>query len=310
MKHPYFLIDNKDIYNRILAEAINDELEEIYPEIKCGYILSAKDIFKADLLIMCGCGAGDYSKGLYLAISVFKKPLILYHISPDTVCFNRFAKRAKWIVTSRDIGEYDYFPSPVLISDLATPRHIERIWGRERLASKRGCIGIIGLNLDEEQRHKLVDALNFLIEDIDLNVVFIPILKEEGIKDILTGIRYSANTRLLQSDKYSSKELLGIISRLDILITSDQKGVICAMAVDRPVVGLAVNDELDQLLTGVAEEETLFDIDKISSDELYSKIKIAWVHRDTNAKQMQKKATDFKMKASEGIRRLGKEIAG
>lgn len=300
-----FLVDKNYLYDKILAEAIMDELEEMYPDEVCGYISALKDVFNAHLVIICG--DGDFPRGLPWAVGILKRPLVLYHVSPDTICFNRFVKRADWIVSPRHVSGYDYFPSPVLISDLATPRHIERVWNRERLVSKRGCMGIVGLQLEEGQLQKLTDALNLLIEDLDLNIVFIPILKEESVRDI--SIKYSANTRYVQTDKYSSKEILGIISKLDILITTDQKGVICAMAVDRPVVGLAIGDELDHLLSGIGEEEVLFDIDKLSSDELYSKIKIAWVHRDSIAKQMQNRTAELKKEAGDGIRRLGKWIS-
>lgn len=305
-KHPYFLMDKGDIYHKILAEALSDELEEIYPDVKCGYVSSIKDAFKADIIIICG--EGDFPKGLLWGISILKKPLVLYHVSPDTLFFNRFAKRADLVVSPRVVSGYDYYPSPVLISDLATSRHIERIRNRERLVSKRGCVGIIGLVMEEEQRQKLVGALNLLVEDMDLNVVFIPILKDESVKDILSSIKYSANTRYVQTTRYTAKELLGIISRIDILIASDEKGVICAMAVDRPVIGLAISDELDQLLGGITEEEVLFDIDKLSGDELYSKIKIAWVHRDAIAEQMQDRVAELKKKAGEGVKKLGKEF--
>lgn len=304
--HPYFLVDKRDIYHRILAEALVDEIEEAYPEINCGNITTIKDIFKADLIIFCG--DGEYHRGLLWAISVFKKPLVLYHVSLDSVIFNRFAKKASWIITSKDSQGYDYYPSPVFISDLASPRHIERIWSRERLVSKRGCIGIVGLNIEEELRQKLISALNLLIEDLDLNIILISILKDELIKDILLGIKFSANTRYIASEKYSSKELLGVISRIDILITSDIKGVICGMAVNKPFVGLTSDDELEQFLSGMTEEEIIFDIERLSSDELYSKIKIAWVHRDSIAKQMQDRVAELKKKAVEGIRRLGKEF--
>lgn len=301
-KNLFFLIDEQDVYYKMLTEAISDELEEL----NFGYIKNIKDIFRADYIVVCG--SSGISKNLVLAINIIRKPLILYHVLPDSTIFNKLAKRAKWVVSATNVNGCDYFPSPVLLSDIATQRQIERIWGRERLASKRGSIGIIGIKSEEEQRQKLVIALDLLVEDLDLNIVSIPILKEESEKDILGSIKYSANTRFVQSNKYSSKELLGIISRLDILVTTDEKGVVCAMAVGKPVVGLSIDDELDQLLTGMAEEDILFDIDKLKGDELYSKLKIAWVHRDTIAKQMQKKVADLKKKAGEGIRRLEKEI--
>lgn len=303
IRKPFFLIDKEDVYCRILIESISDELEDI----KFGYLNTIKDILKADIIIICGDSSFD--KKLLWSLNIIKKPLILYHVLPDSPAYNRLAKRAKWVVLAKPIGSADYFPSPVLLSDIATTKYIERVLGREKLASKRGILGIIGLELEEEHRKKLVEALNLLIEDLDLNIVFIPILKNEFIKDILSGLKYSANVRLIQSEKYSAKGLLGIISRLDILITSNEKGVMCAMAVDRPVVGLAKDDELDDSLGNITNEEILFDIDKLSSDELYSKVKIAWVHRDTIAKDMKNRVAELKKKASEGIRQLEKEIA-
>lgn len=287
-----------------MVDPIIDELEDINPNIKCGYVSTAIDIFRADTIITCG--EGDFPKRLLWVIRIFKKPLILYHVSPDNVFFNNFAKRSKWVVPSRAVSGFDYFPSPVLISDLATPRHVERIWNRERLVSKRGCIGIIGLVLEEAQLQKLQDALTLLIEDLDLNIVFIPILKGESIDNI--NIRYSANTRYVKTHRYSSREILSIVSKIDLLISTTEEGIICAMAMDRPVIGIVMDDELDNLLVGI-DEEVLFDIDKLSCDDLYSKIKIAWVHRDTIAKQMQDRVVELKKKASEGIRRLAKWIS-
>lgn len=300
-----FLVDKKDIYYKVLAESIIDELEENYPDEKCGYISVLKDIFKADTIVICGWG--DFPKKVLLAINILKKPLILYYMPQESPFFNRLSRKARGIILKTETEGYEYFPSPVLVSDLATPRHIERLLNREKLVSRRGSVGIIGLNLDEEQCRKLADSLNLLIEDLDLNVIFIPILEGESEKDIT--VKYSANVRYIQTNRYSSKEILGILSRIDILITSDEKGVIFAMAVDRPVIGLTADDELDSLLGGITQEDILLDIDKISHEELYSKIKIAWVHKDSIVKQIQGKTSELKKKADEGIRRLGKWIS-
>lgn len=305
-KRFYLLADKRDIYYKVFAEVLVDELKEIRPDSSLDYISSIGDVFRADGIIICG--EGGFRKDIIFAIGIFKKKIILYHIPFEGPLLNRFIKKASWVVTSSRAGGYDYFPSPVLLGDLATPRQIERVWGREKLASRRGCIGVTGLVLTEEQRQRFADALNFLIEDLDLNIVFIPILKDESVKDILSNIRYSANTRYVQADRYSSRELLGILSKIDILITSDEKGIMCSLAVERPVVALAIDDKMDYLLEGATEEEIILDIDRLKSDELYSKMKIAWVHRDSIVEQMKPRIKDLKTKASNGIKRLGKEL--
>ena len=296
------LIDNRGAYSAILANAIVNELEDIDPDAVCKYINGIGDVFRASIIIVCG--NGSFSKGLFWIISILRKPLVLYHVSSDGVIFRKWARRARWVVPARPVSGYDYYPSPVLVGDLATNRQIDRIWRRERMLSKRGSVGVLGLTLERDQRQKLLEALDLLIEDLDLNVVFIPVLDERVEKDIFPHIKYSGNVKFIRSDKYSAKELLGIISKMDIIITSDGRGAMCALAVNRPPLGVTVDDELDHVMGGVTEEEIIFDVDKLSVDELYSKIKIAWVHKDSIIEQMGVWLIELKKKAKAGIKCL------
>lgn len=319
-KNIFFLKGNNDLYNKALAESIMDELKESYSEIECRYLSVLKDIFRANAIVICG--EGDFPRKKVWGISILKKPLVLYHVSVNANGFQKFAKSRSWIVTSRKgeappfsekgRGEVDcdYYPSPVFLSDLATPKRIGRIWRREKLVSKRGCIGIIGLSLDESLQKKLAAVLDLLVEDLDLNIIFIPVLQSDSalMQDVLSQIKFSANTRQIRTEMYSCAELLGIISKVDILITSDKRGAICAMASNRPIIALRADEPLSELLSGVVQEDILLDIGELSSDEIYTKIKIAWVHRDAIIEQMQGRINELKLGASEGVRQLGKRV--
>lgn len=306
MKRPYFFVDGDNVYYKMLAEAVIDELQELCPEVKSRYVSSIKDVIKADPLIICG--DGYLPKGLLHLISILRKKVVLYHTVRESEIFDSLAKRARWTVGSENIEGYSYYPSPVLLSDTATQRNIDRVWKRERLVSKRGCIGIIGLGIAEEAKRNLLNALNLLIEDLDLNVIFISMSGKDREKDIMPGIRYSANTRYIDGKKYTTNELLGIIGRIDILIAPDEKGVICSMAVNRPVIGLAGDNKLKYLLGNITQEEVVLDAGKITGDELYSKLKIAWVHRMSITEQIQNCIKVLKGQAEEGIRKLCKEF--
>lgn len=310
IKRPYFLLGSSDIYNRALSEAIIDELKEIYSGLEYRYISTIRDIFRADVIIICG--EGDFPRNRLWAISAFKKNLVLYHVPNHSGYFRKFNGKRSWIVTPRKTtsGDYDYCPSPVFLSDLATSRRVGRIWSREKLVSKRGCIGIIGLGLEEDAQKKLAAVLDLLVEDLDLNIIFIPVLESDNVlmQEVVSQIKFSANTRYIRTEKYSCPEVFGIISKVDILITSDSRGAICAMAANRPVVGLRTDESLRELLGGVVQEEILLDIDTLSCDEIYTKIKIAWVHRDAIVEQAQGRINELRLGASEGIKRLGKRV--
>lgn len=301
-KKPYLLIDNRCIYNAVLSNAIVNELEDINPDAVCGLIKGIGDVFRASVIIVCG--NGGFPKWLFWIIAVLRKPLVLYYVSPDGVVFKKWGRRAKWVVPSRTLPGYDYYPSPVLLGDLITGRQIDRIWRRERMLSKRGSIGVLGLTLAGDHKQKLLEALDMLIEDLDLNVVFIPIFSEKMGKDIFSHIKYSGNVKFIRSDKYSARELLGIISKMDIIITSDRRGAMCALAGNRPPLGVTVDDELDDVIGRITEEELIFDMDKLAVDELYSKIKICWVHRDSIVEQMGEWLNELKKQGKAGIKCL------
>lgn len=308
-KYLFFPNGSKDVYNRMLVESIIDELHDMYSKIECKYITNFKDIFKANAVVISG--KGDLSRTQLLTALMLKKPLVLYHASDTIKNFQKIVKHGNWTITSRkEEQNYDYFPSPVLLSDLTTHKRINRIWSKEKLVSKRGCIGIIGLNLEEKLQKNLARILDLLVEDLDLNIIFIPIIEKDlvSMKEVLSRIKYSANSKYIDTYRYAPTEVLGIISKIDIVITSDKEGAVCAMAANRPVVCLNPDNSLRELVGDLVQEDILLDIDTLSDDEIYTKIKIAWVHRDAIVGQMQQRVNELKVGAGEGIKQLNKRL--
>jgi len=307
-KQLYFINDRKDIYNKALSESIIEELKESIPQVKCICSGSFWDILKADVIIVCG--DGKWTGGFRWALSVFRKPLIMYYVSQAHKGFQQFAKKSRWVVT-KEKGDYQWYPNPLLLSDMATVKRINRIWSKEKLLSKRGSIGIAGLDLEEGFRKKMAGILDLLVEDLDLNIIFVPVTEEDNLsmQEVSNRIKFSSNTRHIQTEKYSSGEVLGIMSKIDILLTSDFRGAICSMASGRPVIGLNPNEALTELLQETVEEDILLDMDKLSDEEIYTKIKIAWVHRESITTQIHKKINTLKASANEGIIQLSKKIA-
>jgi len=297
-KNPCFLIDHDDVYCKILVEAVIDEAKDIYPDISFGFANKFNDVFKANPIIICG--NKSFSKLLFWFFNILNKKIILYCLPEKNFYFEKFVKKSKLVIGCDE-------PSPVLLSDVPTQKHSERIWKKERLVSKRGCIGVIGTAIDDPFKNKFYEALNLLIEDLDLNIVFVS-LHSESEKDIVPNIKYSANIRHIEGNKYNSKDLIGIISKIDLAIATDEKGAICGMAANKPVIGLCSEGRLKYFMQDFAQEDVVFDYSKLSGEELYSKIKIAWVHKTALFEQMQKKLQILKNDAEKGIKQLCKII--
>lgn len=310
-KDVYFLDYPKDLYSRALLDVMVEEFKELYPQARCNYLKTAKDLFRAkDIFI---CGQQEFSPGLLWLGFFLRKRVLLYHLCADSALFARMVKKARWIVVGKKSDlrdQYSYYPSPVLLGDLATPKRIERIWNRERLMSKRGSIGVVGLPLGEEELVRIIQAVDLLIEDMDLNVVFIPLLNEDQqtMPVLVKGIKYSANTRYVRSEKYSYTEVLGLLSNVDIVLTADDRGVISALAVNKTVVSLREDEAIVDLLGGVTEEQIVLSIADLSGEDIYSKIKLCLVHREAIKDQLQGRVLALKRQAVEGIRQLGKMV--
>lgn len=305
------LVKADNVYDQALQEAIKDELAELYPKLRCSYWLRFWDFFKSDDIIFCG--SQSLTRRLIWLSSLFRRRVVLYHVPVSSYAFTRLAKHSKMVVVSQkqeqDDG-YNCFPSPVLLSDLATSKRIERIWNRERLVSKRNTIGVTCINLDEKLLSKLVRVFDMLIEDMDLNVVFIPILPEDNaiMKQVVRDIRYSANAKRLNAGKYSPGEVLGLISKVDVLLTADVRGANCGFAVNKPVIGLLGDITLEELMGSITEEEIIFAMEDLSSEDLYSKIKVCLFHRESIEQQLSLKIKELKKEAYLGIKTLGEEL--
>jgi hypothetical protein len=304
-KYPYLWVGGNDIYAKMICEAVIDEAREIFPDLEFRYVSGLKDILRSNPLVVCGEGA--FTGCLYWLAKILNKKVVLYYLPKENLFFEKYSRIAKLIISSCEEEEKDCYPSPVLLSDIPTQKYIERVWKKEKLLSKRGCLGVIGEFGDEDLKNKLCGALNLLIEDLDLNIVFIS-LRGEIEKDIISNIKYSANTKYLQGNKYAARDLLGVISKIDFLVASNIEGAECALSLNKPVVGMCNDRRLNRLLNGLTEEEVCFDFAKFSVEELYSKIKVAWVHRTALVEQMQNKVLALRNKAEEGVKRLCKEI--
>ncbi len=92
------------------------------------------------------------------------------------------------------------------------------------------------------------------------------------------------------------------------MLTADIRGVVSSLAINRTVVGLRQDAAIVDLLGGLTEEQIVLPLADLTGEDLYSKIKLCWVHREAIREQLHGRVNALKREAAEGIRQLGKML--
>ena len=72
----YFLARPTDAYSQALLDVTVEEFKELYPQVRCNYLKTIKDIFKVKNIFVCG--QQDLFRGLLMFSALLKKRLLLY----------------------------------------------------------------------------------------------------------------------------------------------------------------------------------------------------------------------------------------
>ncbi len=115
---------------------------------------------------------------------------------------------------------------------------------------------------------KLADRL---IEEDDLNVVFIPFHHGQDL-NILKTIEEVADERVIcLHDEYTIKELLSIIGNMDLVVGERLHSLIFASVMKVPIIALSYDPKINNYM-GYLSEKVFSDIDEIDFEKLHREI--------------------------------------
>lgn len=241
----------------------------------------------------------------YLAViflgKFYRKPIMIYAngIGPINGSFNRFLTKFLLnrvdLITLRDLDSYDYLNKmgvynkniEVTADPVFTLKPIDENQIKKILLDEKIPLGkkYIGISLRKWKKiNNLEIIIREVIEDIldkyNVEVILIPMhypedltISEEIAKDIDSRCHVLKN-------KYSVEEIMGIISKLDLIVAMRLHSLIYAACQEIPMVGLVYDPKVDGLLKSLGMENKV-DVESLEKEELIRNIDKAWINRGT-----------------------------
>ncbi|NLY20490.1 MAG: polysaccharide pyruvyl transferase CsaB [Tissierellia bacterium] len=231
-----------------------------------------------------------YLAVIYMALMKKKKTYVIANgIGPIDKPFNRrmtkkILNRVDYI-TLRDEDSFEFVKElnvknpkievtsdPVFRLKETSEERIDEIFELEKFPKDRKLVGISLRNWKNIDNiiENLSEFCNRIISEEDVDIVFIPMHFPEDLdisKQVMDKIEYRDNIHILDN-KYSAEEIIGVISRLDIILAMRLHALIYAIKCETPIVGLVYDPKLDGLLKEVEVEEKV-NIEDFTVDELY-----------------------------------------
>lgn len=290
-----------------------DKTEQLCP-VKAANRFRISDVVSAvrgsDLLISGGGSllqdvTSTRSLLYYLALMklayILKKPVMVYAngIGPIDKPLNR--QLTRWIldkvdiISLRDKGSLDFIKSigvknkniivtadPVFTLNPAENKRVEEILSHEGIKSDQPMIGISvrsWKNVDEIA-DSVAGGIKKLIDEYSVTAVMIPMHYPEDleISERIEGMVDSSRCRTLKG-KYSVEELMGVISKVELMAAMRLHSLIYAATQGTPMAGIVYDPKVQGFLDEL-EISYSIDVKGITSENFYKVIENAWNDRE------------------------------
>lgn len=207
------------------------------------------------------------------------------------------------LVEGIDLDNSKQLQRPVIGVSLSRGAHRHAISGRSRL--------------DERYQNFLqvaASALDFLVERMDAEVVFIPHVVSQSQDDRITAASITALAKWghrfkLINGAYSATELKGLIGRCDLFVGSRMHANIAALSSLVPTIAVAYSFKMIDLMERLQLGDFVCSIEDVTVEELTAKIILAWQKRKTIQNILAANVQDMQRLARESARQVAVSIA-
>lgn len=155
---------------------------------------------------------------------------------------------------------------------------------------------------------KLCDKL---IDEKNVNILFIPMQKTKRINDMLTSqevINEMSNKAYILKDAYNYEEISSIISKMEVIISMRLHSIIYSLISGVPVYGLAYQPKVKSYLKEV-DLPVENDLDKLDVQKIFVELIELMQNRDEVFKDIEQKIIELKNKAKMNITILDEHIS-
>ncbi len=306
-----------------------DETEKIY-DIRAvqrfDMIGIIKTIKQADLLISGGGSLLQdvtstrslfyYLTIIYLA-KQFKKPVMLYAngIGPINKPYNRkitqkIINHVDLITLRESISEDEcqqlgikkapiiITADPALTLEASPKRHVLKILEFAKIPLDKPIVGISlrpwEYGCDFEQ--KIAHLADQLIENRNVNIVFLPMQIPRDIKVCASVMMHMKNKSYLLEETYSASEIIGLIGQMDLLVSMRLHTLIFSTIVLTPMFGLVYDPKVANFLK-LIEQPFIEELSNLNEQNMLQGVTNLYDNRQIEREKLQEKSSVLKAKA-------------
>lgn len=202
---------------------------------------------------------------------------------------------------------------PVLALTPAHPERIKDILAIEGIANNR----VVGMSVRwnpyefksddkfvENFKKTMSKISDYIIEELDVDLVFIPMQYPPRetcdikiMEDILQMMDHKNRAKIVRG-MYSSKEILGIVGEMDMLIGMRLHSLIFAARMNVPMVGIVYDFKVNEFLKMIEQDMWSCDYKSIELLDIFNKIDYVWENRNLIKTNLYIKVVELQKKAA------------
>jgi len=183
--------------------------------------------------------------------------------------------------------------------DQAPEQKIQEIFDIEKLSVAQHepmiGVGLCGRHVQEDEfRKTIVKFCNHMIQALDARICFIPMQTSGGFDDrhdiklIPDAVDRKEKITLINRE-YGPKEILGIISRMDLVLGERFHAALFAAISGVPVVGISYMPKVRRLFRKIDQDKWCLDHDGLNGDELTTVFERLWNTRNEVSAELKKR---------------------
>lgn len=260
-----------------------------------------------------------YYLGIILLAKKLGKRVMFYGngFGPITRCFNK--KLVKYIINQVDVITVRDYESKeamqalgikkdiVVTADIAlglepvTHEEVEKILQEEEIDTEKKWIGISIREWKEHKKYKkiIAETADYLM-DRNYEVLFIPMQFPNDVNTSMEIADMMETSPKILNKRYSPRELIGIISKLNLLLGMRLHSLIFATIVEVPMVGLEYDTKIKNFLK-IVQQKSGGKVEDLDIIHLWSTIDSVLQNREEYVQKLQKIRTNLYQKTEMNV---------
>ncbi len=196
---------------------------------------------------------------------------------------------------------------PALAVETADPSEIDKIFKAEGIALEGPFIGFSARAWNGHEKYKeiIAKSADYMIEKYGVKPVFIPMQYPNDLKVIEEIVSKMKGKGYIIRNKYGDtgdNSVMGIISRMEMLIGMRLHSLIFAASLNIPVVGLVYETKVEGFMQYILQENaSAGHIKNLDYDKLTKLIDDIWNRRQDIKMQLEKVMQDHKEKSLKNV---------